>query len=328
MCQLKERDLKMKKITSLILILILTMSMFTACAPKEEVTTPPYPVTVMNTVIDREPKVVASLSPLLTQILVDLGYQEKMVGYSNTCNVAGITDEQRIGTTLEPNLEAIGKQAPEIVFTNVPIDEAGALKLSEVGIKIIVLPLPKSVDELKAYYVDVLTAMSGQVAMDEQSTKVIEKVNADLSFITGKLPSGKPKFLYVASLSPTVVVTPDTLESSVLSLLGDNVAADATAYNVTAEQLATYAPDMILYNESIDVEVLKKDKTLAAMEAVKGGKLTPISTALVTLQTKSLAETVREIATTLNVGTDFTAPPLPPEEPASSEPAKKRFFFF
>lgn len=317
----------MKKIISLILLSILTMSLFTACAPKEEVVKPSYPVTVMSTVIDREPKAVASLSPLLTQILVDLGYQEKIVGYSNTCTVTGISDEQRIGTTLEPNLEAIGRQAPEIVFTNVPLSDVGALKLSEVGIKTIVLPIPKSIDELKAYYVDVLTAMSGQVAMDEQSTKIIEKVNADLSFITAKLPA-KPKFLYVVSLSPTVVVTPDTLESSVLSQIGENVATDGTAYNVTAEQLATYAPDIVLYSDSIDIEALKKDKTLSAMEAVKGGKLTPISTALVTLQTKSLAETVREIATTLNAGTDFTAPPKEPEEPTSSEPVKKRFFFF
>lgn len=48
---------------------------------EEEIT--PYPVTVGNVTVTKKPRAVASLSPTLTNILLDLGYQDKIVGYSD-----------------------------------------------------------------------------------------------------------------------------------------------------------------------------------------------------------------------------------------------------
>lgn len=76
----------MKRVIAAFLAAGLAVGSLAACEQigwQEEETTPPYPVTVKNVTIEKKPRTVGSLSPVLTQLLIDLGYQDRIVGFSD-----------------------------------------------------------------------------------------------------------------------------------------------------------------------------------------------------------------------------------------------------
>lgn len=68
------------RVAAFLLSAVLILSSLTACGG-EKIT--PYPVTVGGATVERSPRAVGSLSPSLTRLLIDLGYQDRIVGYSD-----------------------------------------------------------------------------------------------------------------------------------------------------------------------------------------------------------------------------------------------------
>lgn len=62
---------------------VLTLASCEQIGWQEEEEQQPYPVTVGNVTVEKQPRAVGSLSPALTRLLVDLGYQDRIVGYSD-----------------------------------------------------------------------------------------------------------------------------------------------------------------------------------------------------------------------------------------------------
>lgn len=318
---LKITVLNMKnKITLFILAITIALT-FTACNGDNTIEgeKTAYPATVLNVTVDQAPKAIASLSPAITQILVELGYQDKIVGYSKDCTVEGITDDQRIGTGLEPDFEKIGTLtvAPEIIFTTVPLTKVQFEKVSSVGIKVIVMPVVKSIDELKSRFVEIITAMEGEIAADTTGAEISAKIQKNIDHIVSKLPAEKPSFLYVSALDP-IIATPDTFESSLLSVLGNNLAEGYTKYEVTAEQVTTLNPDIIFFSSALNEEHIKESSLFKNSNAVKEGKLFVVNNADITLQSGDIADILIEIAGMVYPDIDFTIP-QEISEPSSDE---------
>ena len=85
----------------------------------EKKNTVSYPVTVLNVTVEKSPRGVGSLSPSLTKALLDLGYQDRIVGYSDE-------DEIPEGVTLSDltaKLEEAKSTAPE---TSAPAESAAS----------------------------------------------------------------------------------------------------------------------------------------------------------------------------------------------------------
>lgn len=313
----------MKKMIKLSILTVMTMLLFTSCIGSNRVENrvKPYPATVMNTTIDQKPNTVASLSPAITKMLIELGYQENIIGYSSDCGIEGITEDKMIGTALKPDFTKIGTIAPEIIFTNVPLTKVQMDKVTAVGMKVIVMPTVKSITDLKSHYVDIITAMSGQVEANEIGLAKVDALQEKLDYIKTLVPAQKPTFLYVASLDP-IVATGDTFESSLLSYVGDNLVASYSQYNVKAEQVQKLNPDIIFFASPLEAEHIKNSDLFKNSNAVKNNKLYVVDNAELTLQNDQASEVVRKIAGQVYPDIDFTAP----KETTSSTPAKKKWY--
>ncbi len=313
----------MKRMMKLSILTVLVMIIFTSCIGSNRVENQvkPYPATVRNTTIEQKPKAVASLSPSITKMLIELGYQDAIVGYSSDSKIEGITEDKMIGTGLKPDFEKIGTLAPEVIFTNVPLTKVQMDKLSAVKIKVVVMPTVKSVYDLKTHYVDIITAMSGQVQANETGIAKVDVLQEKLDYIKSLVPAEKPTFLYVASLDP-IVATGDTFESSLLSYVGENLAASYTQYNVKAEQLQKLNPDVIFFASPLEAEHIKNSDLFKNSNAVKNNKLYVVDNAELTLQNDQASEVVRKIASQVYPDIDFTAK----AETVSSTPAKKKWY--
>lgn len=311
--------MNLKKAMSALLAVGVMLMAFTACngSTVDEIEPKPYPVSVNNMEFTQAPNSIASLSPAITRILCELGYQGKIVGYSSDYEGEGATEQNRIGTGLEPDMEAIGKVAPEIVFTTVPFTNAQLEKLSTVNIRVMVTPTPTGIEAVKQLYVDIVTMMGGSTEQTAVGGKVTAEIDRQLQYVQANVPA-RQSFLYIASMDPAIV-TGDTIQSAVASYIGDNVAASYTGYDVSAEVIPTLAPEIILYDSGIDPEQIKANELFSGMTAVTEGKMFPVKGSDMALSTMSLVEAVQSVASTVHSGVNFKAPAAASAPDTSSE---------
>lgn len=338
----------MKKLLAGLLAGVMAVSLLTACDGSNQIEqNPPYPVTVENVTIEQKPRAVASLSPVLTDLLLDLGYQRRITGYSDEDTIPEPLPEEepvssessfrwpweerepveppaetlstgQIGTALNPNFEMIGELKPEIIFTTVPMTKAQMDKLSGVGIKVVVMPSVATVEELKTRYVEIVRIMDGALAAETAGQQAADRLQQRLDGVSSKVPDPKKTFLYVCSLDP-LVATGDSFESAVLSLVGENLAAGGTGYSLSAEGLAALEPDVIFYDASIPEENLKENAAFKEKSAVAGGSLVPIDHSVLFSEKQDLPDRLREIASQLYPDTDFTETPVSQADSSSAE---------
>lgn len=308
-----------KAIITTLLTGVIALSM-TGCTgtTTDEIEPKPYPVSVLNMKIENEPNAVASLSPAITQMLLELGFKDKIVGYSNDCVAENATDQNRIGTGLEPNLEAIGKVAPEFVFTNVPLAKEQLDKLDAVNVRVMVMPTANDEATIKQRYVDLVTIMGGQFDGDTIGKGMVTEIERQLEFVKSNIAQ-RQSFLYIATLDPAIA-TEDTIQGVVASYIGDNVATGHSGYNVPKEAITALAPQIIIYDESISPEAIKESELFSKLEAVKSGKMYPVKGSDMTLSTASLVKAVQTLATSIYPDVNFVAPAaLPPSSEESSK---------
>lgn len=285
--------MKIKKFIILLFTIAIAVSLGGCVGTNvDEIEPKPYPVTVQNISIESRPNAVASLSPSIAKMLIELGYGDNLVGYSNDYPDESIPAQKRIGTIIEPNLAAIGEVKPEFVFTTQAMNKDSLDKLSKVGVRVIVMPTCKNIAEVKQRYVDLITIMGGLFDADTVGKPFIADLEAKLAATT--VPD-KKTFLYIATLDP-VIVTPDTLQGDIAAIVGDNVAASFTNYTVTAEDITTLSPDIILYDSnSVDPTALAESEIFAELAAIKDGKIYAVSGTDMSLSTATLLEAATKL---------------------------------
>lgn len=373
----------MKKSIALFLTLLLVTSLvFTACDqtdPEDEII--PYPVVVKNVTIEKAPRTVASLSPVLTQMLLDLGYQNKITGYSEEDQIpdevilsnppsseataseessqSSSSDSQsksesdlssdesedkpditpmaifrepsseasseptqpetvgRIGTALYPDLEQIGWLKPEIIFTTEPFTKAQQDKLDAVNIKTIIIPTPTSIDQLKKDYLSIIRAMEGEKEASTTGQALVDSLQLELDYIASKVPSEKQTFLFLNELSVPLVAGGDTFESSVLGLIGKNLAETRTGYEVSEKDLKEMNPSAIFYSAPITKEDILELTLFEGTTAVEEDRIIEVSSDLLHQRNRGVISILRDAAKKLYPEVDFEKP-LPSSEAGSS----------
>lgn len=308
----------MKKIIALTLACLILMSTLTGCEKETETTEnviPPYPVTVDNITINEKPMAVASLSPILTRLLIELGYYQSITGYSNDSFVPSVVEEPLlIGTALKPDMEAIAKAKPEIIFTTLPFTKSQTEKLSSVNIKVIVMPRVTSIEDLKARTKSIVTVMEGQNEADEIAEGFIKELERKIDYIKSQIPKKKKTFLYVCALDP-IIATGDTFESDIMSIAGDNLAKNLKNYSVSADELASLDPDVIFYSAPLLPEHISQSELFKDKKAVLEENLIEVDQNALLNQSSNIDVTITNIAKLLYPEIDFTIPK--PESPVS-----------
>lgn len=315
----------MKRLIAGLLVCVMTF-LVTACSASNtiEQDAQAYPVSVNNITVVEKPEKVATLSVQITNLLVDLGYEDQIVavseeelaqGTTNSTtseeNTESTTEESSeasktpalvsIGTALAPDIEAILGAAPDIVFTTAPMTKSQLELLSNAGVQVMVMPAIDSLDALYERYDAVIRVMDGAIEADTAGAALVQAMKSDVESIVQKLPAEKKSFLAVCTLDP-YVATLDTFEGALLSLLGTN-AVSGTSY--TADDLSVSA-DIVLAAAPLTAENLTQSETFAANEAVKAGNIVVFDRELMRTGTKDVVEALRAAAQAMYPNIDFS----------------------
>ncbi|MBR5090041.1 MAG: ABC transporter substrate-binding protein [Ruminiclostridium sp.] len=257
---------------------------------EDTVTVSDFPVTVNDVIIQSSPKKVICLSSSLTEMICELGYGSRLIGRGSYCDypdsVKQLTD---YGKPSSPKLDDIKAVSPDILITATSIPSKDITELSELGITVLYIPSPRSVEEYGRIYCALGMVFEGLFEGEEAGNKVFRGIKSTL---TGSGIS-LGRFIYVTEGG--VIAGGDTFEGSVLTLFGENIAADASGYSFDKSLLKENQPDTVILNKDVPESELTSDSILGSLDAVVNGRVITVSNSYFESPSGRLTELLSEL---------------------------------
>ena len=122
-----------------LLILCAVLSGCTYQEQSSEQKASPFPVVINHITLYGEPESVVSLADPITEALQSLGFSDKLAGINTDCELEGLDELPAAGTAEQPDITAILEIGPDLLITNIPLPTGNMEKLSESGVKVLVL---------------------------------------------------------------------------------------------------------------------------------------------------------------------------------------------
>jgi iron complex transport system substrate-binding protein len=283
----------------LALTLLLMLGLSGCDASNDDINIAPenYPATVNNITVTQKPAAVISLSPNITELFFEFGYQKALIARTDDCKYPeAVSDIPSIGSGANPDIKKIIEQNPELLITQSPLAKKDVDLLSEAKIQLLVIPMAKSFDELFKNYTSIATLFDGMIDGPKTSQKVYSVIKNHVDEVTAKIKLPKSTFMYTIALDGGTIATHDTFESAVLSLFGDNVATDTENYSADLKDLKSKDPDIIFLTKPYYKEHLQKNKQYKDFSAVKKSNVYSLDASLFEVQSSRINDSIDSIA--------------------------------
>ena len=127
----------------------------------------PFPITTCGVRLEKAVERAVSLSPAATEIICELGFQGTLVGVSGYCDYPSLS-VQKVGSTENPDINAIIQLRPDAVFTLSALSEREAYSLEQAGIAVLTADVPTNMEGYTALYRDIASAIYGRELTDSQ----------------------------------------------------------------------------------------------------------------------------------------------------------------
>lgn len=215
-----------------------------------------YPVGVGSDKFDRPPLTVASLSPALTQVLLDLGVEDKIIGVSDYCGYQreGI---EKIGSPAMPDINKIIELAPQLLVTQSPIASADVIKLKQAGVRVLYIELPKSFAYLCEEYINLALIFYGAVDSKDIAVAALSELDGVMTAIS---QSGINKsFIALGKKAGKdfAALPDDCLGGDMLSAFGTNLLGEWQKRLISKDEIAQLEPVTVFADESLRDEKLE-----------------------------------------------------------------------
>lgn len=221
----------------------------------------PFPAISCGVKLEKAVEKAVSLSPAATEIICEAGFREKLVGVSDYCDYPENLGLPKLGSTENPDLDAIIKLKPDAVFTLSLLSEREIYKLNQAGIKVLTPKTPCNLEEYAALYKEISAAFYGNEQTDslKGGTKALDEGKRARARLESAAKDVKTEsFVYVTE--KLTLAGADTFESAVLSLTGENLCKSEGYVPANGEQ-----PAYIIASNKLTYDELAADEAFSAM---------------------------------------------------------------
>ncbi|HCD70398.1 MAG TPA: hypothetical protein DEQ68_07225 [Ruminococcaceae bacterium] len=221
----------------------------------------PFPAISCGVRLEKAVEKAVSLSPAVTEIICEAGFQKSLVGVSDYCDYPENLGLPKLGSTENPDLDAIIKLKPDAVFTLSLMSEREIYKLNQAGIKVLTPKAPCNLEEYAGLYKEISAAFYGNEQTDslKGGTKSLDMGKGARARLENASKEVKTEsFVYVTE--KFTLAGADTFESAVLSLSGENLCKSEGYVPANGEQ-----PAYIVASNKLSYEELAADSAFAAM---------------------------------------------------------------
>ena len=231
----------------------------------------PFPVNTCGVRLEKAVKRAVSLSPAATEIICELGFQSTLVGVSGYCDYPDLS-VQKVGSTENPDINAIIQLRPDAVFTLSALSEREAYTLEQAGIAVLTAAVPTNMEGYSVLYREIASAFYGRELTESQKevSKALQAGKDARTALEKAAQSVEPyTFIYVTE--KMTVAGFDTFENAVLSLAGEN-RYTGSGYTAT-ENISVVAPVFIIADDSLSEEDIDNDEVLSDLIYNGGSEL-------------------------------------------------------
>lgn len=254
---------------------------------------------------------ILSLAPSITEVLVALGREDRLVGATRFCLLpASATNVARVGGYYDPNFEAIASLAPDLALI-LPEHDQARTGLDALGIPYVDVRQQSVEDILES--VDVIGRLAGA---EERARALRSELEARRRRVRERL-AGRPRprvllsvgrHVAAGALGEVYVAGRGTFLDELLACAGgENAYGGALAYpTLSAEGLLRMDPDAIidfvpdLAARGWDAERVRADWRRLDVRAVREGRIHVLGEEYVALPGPRFVETLESMARALH----------------------------
>lgn len=237
---MKKKNIMLKNKLSIGLALIWAFA-FQACQPAAQ-----------STRFSDNAKIV-SLNGTISEILVDLGFEENIVGVDVASNYpASLQEKPKVGHSRQLSAEGILALAPDVVIaTSEDIKPELAQQIRSTGVKLLLFDHHFSSNGTK----ELIRSMADSLDRKKKGDSILVALQFDLEKVEAiekKEPKPKVLFIYARGTGTMMVAGKNTQVEKMIELAGGvNAVDDFTEFKpLTAEALVAANPDVILLFDS------------------------------------------------------------------------------
>ncbi len=284
----------MKKTTSIALVLLMILTLLTACATKgteqnkEDNSIVPvdsgniYPMEIEDEfgnkiTLEKQPTRIISLAPSHTEILFALGLNNEIVGVTTYCNYPEeASTKEKVGDAFNVNVEKILELNPDLVIQYGPGKEEVNNKLKNAGVSLLSYE-PESIDEVISL-IEEIGKITNRVA---ESKAVTVDMMSKRDYIINRVSKvdKKAKIFFEIWDEPLQAAGPGSFIDELINLAGgENIASDAEgAYaQYDLEQLIERNPDVYLTSKDLETKTIESIKVrpgYSEINAIKNNRI-------------------------------------------------------
>ena len=243
-----------------------------------------------------------SLAPSITESIFAAGAGDRLVGVTTYCNYPPETASiEKIGDTLNPNIEKIIALKPDIVFVSTASQlESFTKTLDEQGVSVFVSD-PKSLDNVFRSIIG-LGELFGTRENAEEAVRKLDgrrqMATHASSYVEPRAEREQPTRVFVQiSREPLFTIGKDSFLTDVLKLAyGESVTRDVpTAYPMLSKETAlALNPDAIILSDSEDNQT--PNDVFKNSPAVKNGRVYKINADIISRPGPRLVDAIEQIA--------------------------------
>lgn len=228
----------------------------------------PFPVNTCGVRLEKAVERAVSLSPAATEIICELGFQSTIVGVSGYCDYPENLSVQSVGSTENPDINAIIRLRPDAVFTLSALSEREAYALDQAGIAVLTATMPTNMEGYTVLYREIASAFYGKELIDSQKdvSKALQ-AGKDARTTLEKAAQTVEPYTFIYVTEKLTVAGTDTFESAVLGLAGEN-RYTGMGYTAT-EDISVVAPVFIIADNSLSEDDIYNDDVLS--DLIYGG---------------------------------------------------------
>ncbi|MEH7274826.1 ABC transporter substrate-binding protein [Neobacillus vireti] len=311
----------MKKLTTLLFLLMLTIGVLAACGEQKEqvkeqnigntskTAETAFPVTIKDALddevtINQKPDKIVSLIPSNTEIAFAIGLGEEIVGVSNYDNYPEeVTAKEKIGD-LTVNIEKIISLQPNLVLAHASTAHnitEGLQQLRDSGITVLVVNDAQTFDGVY----DSIAMIGKATGATKEADSLIKDMQAKLAEIKDKAAkiTEKKKVLVEVSPAPDLFTTgKNTFMDDMIGLINaENIANDQEGWiKIDEEAMITRNPDVIIttygFYDDKAVETVLERAGWENVNAIKNKQVIDVDSDRVTRSGPRIVEGVEELA--------------------------------
>lgn len=196
---------------------------------------------------------IVSLNGTITEILVELGLEDQIVGVDvSSTYPASIMEKPRVSNNRSVSAEGVLALGPTLIIgTAADLKEETLEQLNQTGVKTLVFEYEYSIEGSK----NLIRAVADSLHLSLKADSILQALDTELQHVGDfQHATDKPGvlFIYARGAGSMMVGGKDTQVDEMIRLAGGvNVASDITAYKpLTAEALVAYNPAVILLFDS------------------------------------------------------------------------------